>query len=155
MNTKQKENRYQRIYNQVEKLVAPIPSPLSRMATISAILHHKIQGLYWTGFYLLQDGELYVGPYQGPVACLHLQKGTGVCWTSVNKNGPEVVPNVHEFPGHIACSELSNSEIVVPVRNEGGAIKGVLDIDSREYNHFDEVDAKLLEALVELIYKTS
>lgn len=154
MNNKQKEKRYNRIIQQAEALVKPIPSPISRMATIAALLHHKMTGLYWTGFYMLQDGELYVGPYQGPVACLRLEKGTGVCWSAVNKNAAEVVPNVHEFPGHIACSELSNSEVVVPVYDHEQTIQAVIDIDSREFNHFDTTDAAMLEELVKLVYKT-
>lgn len=154
MNSKQKQSRYQRIIKQVEDLIRPVPWPVSRMATMAAILHHKMEGFYWTGFYQLQDGELVAGPYQGPVACLQLEKGSGVCWTSVNKNAPEVVPNVHEFPGHIACSELSNSEIVVPVHDEAGQIRAVIDIDSREFNWFDDTDAEMLQELASMVYKT-
>ena len=153
MNNEKKRVRYQRIYKQAEELITPVPFAISRMATITALLHYKMDNFFWTGFYILENGELYAGPYQGPVACLHLQKGTGVCWSAVNKNDAEIVPNVHEFPGHIACSEASNSEIVVPVRDKAGTIKAVIDIDSREYNNFNETDAHVLEQLGNLIYQ--
>lgn len=149
-----KFNRYQRIYQQVEPLTRDIQSPVSRMATICALLHHKMKGFFWTGFYLLQDGELLVGPYQGPLACLKLKKDTGVCWAGVNSQKTMIVPDVHQFPGHIACSSLSQSEIVVPVFDNGKNIIGVLDIDSRELNAFDETDAAGLELLVSLIYQS-
>lgn len=141
--------RYKRIYNQIEKLVLPVNSPVSRMATIAAVLHHKM-GYFWTGFYLLQDGELLVGPYQGPLACLRLKKDTGVCWHSINTQKTVVVDNVETFPGHIACSSLSKSEIVVPI-SEGDKIIGCLDIDSRDYNTFSRVDAEELENIVKLV----
>jgi GAF domain-containing protein len=122
------------------------------MATITAVLHHKMDYFYWTGFYLLDDGELIVGPYQGSLACIKLKKNAGVCWAGINTGKTVVVPDVHLFPGHIACDSRSNSEIVVPVRNIKGVIIGVLDVDSKEYNSFDEVDAEWLERFVQLIF---
>lgn len=144
--------RYDRIYEQLSELVVATDNPFTRMATIAALLHHKTKGFFWTGFYFLHSGELIVGPYQGPIACLKLKEGTGVCWASVNQGKSIVVPNVHEFPGHIACSSLTNSEIVVPVRNKSGEIVAVLDVDSREYDRFDEIDCQGLEKIVKLIY---
>lgn len=144
--------RYNRIYDQLVELLKATHHPFSRMATIAALLHHKVKGFYWTGFYFLEEGELIVGPYQGPVACLKLEKNRGVCWASVNAQKCVVVDNVHEFPGHIACSALSNSEIVVPVKNKQGKIVAVLDVDSREFSRFDELDREGLEKIVTLVY---
>ncbi len=148
-----KLSKYQRLYNQIEELTTPVNNPISRMATISAILHHKMKGYFWTGFYLLSEGELLVGPYQGPLACLRLKKDTGVCWAGVNAKETVVVEDVEKFPGHIACSSLSKSEIVVPVFNKNNQVIGVLDVDSRDYSNFDQEDKEGLEKIVELIYK--
>lgn len=152
MSESSKSGRYSRVYEQVEKLVQATANPVSRMATISALLHHKMKGYFWTGFYLLDNEELVVGPYQGPVACLKLKKDTGVCWAGINTGASVVVPDVEEFPGHIACSSLSKSEIVVPVRNKQNQVVAVLDVDSRNLNHFDDTDRIHLEKLVQLIY---
>jgi GAF domain-containing protein len=123
------------------------------MSTIAALLHHKFSSYFWTGFYYLDEqGNLIVGPYQGPVACLKLKKDTGVCWAGINTQKSVVVGDVEEFPGHIACSSLSKSEIVVPVRNAEGEVVAVLDVDSRELNAFDETDREELEKIVGLIY---
>jgi GAF domain-containing protein len=111
-----------------------------------------MKGFFWTGFYMLRDGNLVVGPYQGPVACLKLRKDTGVCWAGINTGESVVVPDVEEFPGHIACSSLSRSEIVVPIRNLNNEVVAVLDVDSRELANFDEVDRIELEKMVGLIY---
>lgn len=122
------------------------------MATINAVLHHKMDTFFWTGFYLLQDGKLQVGPYQGALACINLAKDTGVCWAALNQEKTMVVPEVHNFPGHIACDSRSQSEVVVPVRNKQGELLAVLDVDSDKLNSFDEVDAEWLEKIVELVY---
>jgi len=122
------------------------------MATINAVLHHKMDTFFWTGFYLLQDGKLQVGPYQGALACINLAKDTGVCWAALNQEKTMVVPDVHNFPGHIACDSRSQSEVVVPVRNKQGELVAVLDVDSDKLNSFDEVDAEWLEKMVELVY---
>ncbi len=147
-----KTKKYERLYKQIEELTEKVNNPLSRMATISAVLHHKMKGFFWTGFYLLNNGELEVVSYQGPLACLRLKKDTGVCWAGVNNKETVVVDDVETFPGHIACSSLSNSEIVVPVFNKDEEIVGVLDIDSREYANFDMNDKVGLEKIVGLIY---
>ena len=126
--------------------------PLSRMATVTAVLHNKMDYFFWTGFYLLVNGELMVHAYQGPVACMHLEKEKGVCWAGIERERSVLVPDVEQFPGHIACDTRSQSEVVVPVRNADNEIVGVLDIDSSEKNAFDEVDEKWLNAIVKLIY---
>ncbi len=152
MSNTSKNARYQRLYQQVVKLIEATPNPWSRMSTIAALLHHKMPGFYWTGFYFLDDGDLVVGPYQGPVACLLLKKDTGVCWAGINSGESVIVPDVEQFPGHIACSSLTKSEIVVPVRDKSGQVLAVLDVDSRELNAFDQTDRQHLEKLAELIY---
>jgi GAF domain-containing protein len=123
------------------------------MATMDALLHHKMKDYFWTGFYFLEEGDLIVGPYQGPVACLKLKQDVGVCWAAINKGESVVVKDVNNFPGHIACSTLSNSEIVVPVKNKKGQIVAVLDVDSRLFNRFEDSDRQGLEKLVTLIYQ--
>lgn len=122
------------------------------MSTIAAVLHQKMDYFFWTGFYLLDKGELIVGPYQGSLACIKLKKDTGVCWAGINRGETVIVPDVHAFPGHIACDSRSKSEIVIPLRDASGKIIGVLDVDSKELNSFDEVDGEWLERIVSLIH---
>lgn len=122
------------------------------MATIAAVLHHKMDYFFWTGFYMLRDGDLVVRCYQGPVACQVLARDKGVCWAGINSGETIVVGDVHRFPGHIACDSRSNSEIVVPVRDARGIITGVLDVDSKEKESFDQTDALWLEKIVALVY---
>ncbi len=150
MDPKRKEGRYDRIYEQLADLLKKPGNDFSKLSTIAALLHHKMEYFFWCGFYLLDSDELIAGPYQGPVACQLLKKNTGVCWESVNKKKTVVVPNVHEFPGHIACDSRSNSEIVVPLFNGLGKVIGVLDVDSKDYNSFDSVDAAGLEKILSL-----
>ena len=151
MDKKKKEGRYSRIYKQLAGLLKATDNLESRMATIVAVLHHKMDYFFWTGFYCLDNGVLTVRTYQGPVACQVLKKDTGVCWASINQKETIIVPDVHQFPGHIACDGRSNSEIVVPIKNQNGEIYGVLDVDSKELDSFDEVDAAWLEKIVGLI----
>jgi L-methionine (R)-S-oxide reductase len=146
-----KTNRYSRIRKQMEDLLLKTDDRLARMATVIALLHHKMDGFFWTGYYFLRDEKLIVGPYQGPAACQELEYGRGVCWASVNQEKTIIVKNVHEFPGHIACDARSNSEIVVPVYGSDGKIFAVLDIDSTRYGNFDEVDADELQQIVKMI----
>ncbi|PKP29929.1 MAG: histidine kinase [Bacteroidetes bacterium HGW-Bacteroidetes-16] len=153
MDNTKKHQRYQRLFDQIQSLIQKSSNnPLSNMATINAVLHHKMDTFFWTGFYLLQDGKLQVGPYQGALACINLAKDTGVCWAALNQEKTMVVPEVHNFPGHIACDSRSQSEVVVPVRNKQGELLAVLDVDSDKLNSFDEVDAEWLEKIVELVY---
>ncbi len=154
MDKDKKIGRYGRMYSQIESYMKKCENPISRMATISAVLHHKMDYFFWTGFYLLHDNRLLVGPYQGPVACQELASNKGVCWAGINRKETIVVPDVHAFPDHIACDSRSKSEIVVPVKNEKGQIIGVLDIDSKDLNSFDEADAQELEKIVAMIYKS-
>lgn len=151
MDTAKKEGRYSRIYEQLQELLKATPNKDARMATVTAVLHHKMDYFFWTGFYVLDRGELTVKTYQGPVACQVLKKNTGVCWAAINSNQTIVVPDVHQFPGHIACDSRSNSEIVVPLKNQAGEPTGVLDVDSKEHGSFDEVDAHWLGKIVLLI----
>lgn len=146
-----KQGRYGRIYTQLTILLQKSNDQHARMATVVAVLHHKMEYFFWTGFYMLSDDELIVRGYQGPVACQVLEKNKGVCWAGINTGETVVVEDVHQFPGHIACDSRSNSEIVVPLRSEEGEIIGVLDVDSQEKASFDEVDAHWLEKIVALI----
>ncbi|HKL38489.1 MAG TPA: GAF domain-containing protein [Bacteroidales bacterium] len=153
MDQKKKTGRYNRIYNQIKELMPKSDDKLARMATILAVLHHKMEYFFWTGYYFLKDDKLIVGPYQGPVACQELEKNTGVCWAAINREEPVVVPDVEQFPGHIACDSRSKSEIVLPIRNAKNEIIGVLDIDSSELNAFDEADKEELTRLLRLVYE--
>lgn len=147
-----KSARYQRISTQLADLFAKNQDILSRMSTVNALLFHKMDGFSWVGFYLLREGHLVVGPYQGPLACLELAKDQGVCWASINRSQAVVVPDVHAFPGHVACDSRSKSEIVIPLRDKEGRVIGVLDIDSDRPDNFDETDARYLEELVRLLF---
>lgn len=151
MNQKQKEGRYERILVQLEELLKKSHDPVARMATLSAVLYHKFDTYFWCGFYRLVEGELVVGPYQGPLACQILEKGKGVCWAGVERNETIVVEDVHQFPGHIACDSRSRSEIVVPFRDAYGHVLGVLDVDSDQPAAFDDTDAVCLEKIVALM----
>lgn len=152
MNTTIKQKRYQRLYTQISDLIEKSSNnPLSNMATIIAVLHHKMEYFFWTGFYMLQDGKLQVGPYQGSLACINLAQDTGICWAAINSKKTLVVDDVEAFPGHIACDSRSKSEIVIPLKNKEGEITGVMDVDSSSLNSFDEVDAEWLEKIVRLV----
>ena len=153
MDDQKKEGRYRRIYEQLEELTGKTDQPLSRMASICAVLHHKMDHYFWTGFYLCGDNRLTVGPYQGPVACQELEKDQGVCWAAVNGKEPVVVPDVHAFPGHIACDARSRSEITLPVYDSRGEVCAVFDVDSTVPAAFSEVDSRHLQQILALVYK--
>jgi GAF domain-containing protein len=144
--------RYRRLHEQLSALLAKTDDPIARMATACAVLHHKQPHFFWTGFYRLQGGKLVVGPYQGPVACSVLPGPDGVCWAAVNRGATLLVPDVHAFPGHVACDARSRSEIVVPVRDARGTVVAVLDVDSDRPDAFSDVDREGLEAIVALLY---
>ncbi|MEI6576378.1 MAG: GAF domain-containing protein [Bacteroidota bacterium] len=151
-----KENspgRYERITVQLADLFTKTRDPLARMSTTSAVLYHKLDHVFWCGFYRLVDEDLIVGPYQGPLACQVLTRNKGVCWASIREQKAMVVPDVEKFPGHIACDARSRSEIVIPVKDENNQIIAVLDIDSKELSNFSDEDAFFLEKIVQLIYK--
>lgn len=153
MDEAHKTRRYEGILRQLEELIGQTRDPVARMATVAALLHHKQPTFSWTGFYLLRDGDLVVGPYQGQVACLVLRpRHTGVCWAGVDRGESVVVPDVHAFPGHIACDPRSRSEVVVPLRDRFGQVVGVLDVDSTRPAAFDELDARWLERAAALIF---
>jgi GAF domain-containing protein len=147
-----KRRRYGRITAQLEERFRDTGDATARMATAVALLHHKVPGFFWTGFYLLRDGGLTVGPYQGPLACLVLAPHTGICWAGIDRGETVVVADVHAFPGHIACDARSASEIVVPLNDTAGRIIGVLDVDSTRHANFDDVDAECLERIAAMIY---
>jgi len=152
MDQNKKQRRYQRLYTQIKDLIDKSSNNrLSNMATIIAVLHHKMDYFFWTGFYFLHDEKLQVGSYQGSLACINLAKNSGVCWSAINQQKTIVVSDVREFPGHIACDGRSLSEIVIPIKNKNKSIIGVLDIDSSELNSFNDTDILWLEKIVELI----
>lgn len=153
MDPAKKEERYRRILVQLEELFLKPGDLDSRLASIAALLHHKMDYFFWTGFYLLREGELLVRTYQGPLACQHLKKDTGVCWAGINNRKTIVVPDVHQFPGHIACDSRSNSEIVVPLADPAGRIIGVFDADSKDFAAFDDTDAVWLEKIMDLVFR--
>lgn len=143
-----KAETYQSLLPQIEALMAGEPDMIAKMANVAAALHQAF-GFWWTGFYRVVGNELVLGPFQGPVACMHIPFGRGVCGTAWQRQETLIVPNVHEFTGHIACSSESKSEIVVPVFCDGKVI-AVLDIDSADYNTFDETDKEYLEQIVQI-----
>lgn len=154
MESSSKQGRYDRIIVQLQGLLVKTDDPIARMATIAAILKFKFTYFFWCGFYRVNGDELLVGPYQGPVAC-QILKGGGVCWASVNEKRSLVVPDVHKFPGHIACDSRSNSEIVIPIFDPSGQLMAVLDIDSTAFNSFDETDRINLEKIATFVYSPS
>ncbi len=123
-----------------------------KMASITSVLHQSFEDFYWTGFYRMIGGELVIGPYQGTPACLRIALGRGVCGTAAETGATQVVPDVHDFPGHIACDAASVSEIVIPVKS-GDEIIAVLDIDSTSKNSFDEIDADQLEQIIACFFR--
>lgn len=141
---------YQTLLPQIESLVAGEMDPIANMANVAAALHEAF-GFWWTGFYRVTDERVLVlGPFQGPIACTRIPYGKGVCGTAWQRAETVIVPNVHEFPGHIACSSASNSEIVVPVLHDGQVV-AVLDIDSTDFGTFDETDKEFLEKIAQLL----
>ena len=144
-----KEQKYDLLYKQIAALVEGESDTIANMANVAAMIHCTF-GFWWTGFYRVQGEELILGPFQGPLACSRIKFGRGVCGTAWNEQTTQVVPDVELFPGHIACSSLSRSEIVVPVWR-GEEIVAVLDIDSEHLATFDEVDRVWLERIVSLL----
>lgn len=145
-----KEQSYRLLLQQVQSLTDGESDAVSIMANVSAAIHETMH-FFWTGFYVVCGDELHLGPFQGSVACMHIAYGRGVCGTAWQRGETIVVPDVEQFPGHIACSSLSRSEIVVPLFGADGQVRAVLDIDSRELNTFDEVDRHWLEEIVKAV----
>jgi len=145
-----KNAKYKQLIPELLSLIGDESNATAILSTVAAVLHESFN-FFWTGFYLVNQNELVVGPFQGPVACLRIQKRKGVCGTAWKEEKSVVVPDVDRFPGHIACSASSKSEIVVPIFLSSGEIFGVLDIDSAELNTFDEKDRINLEKLCKYI----
>jgi len=141
-----KSEKYEQLIPQILALVKGESNRVAILATVSAVLHEAFD-FFWTGFYLVEGSELIVGPFQGLVACLRIQKGKGVCGSAWENEQSIIVPDVNKYPGHIACSALSQSEIVIPMISDSGKVLGVLDIDSTELDAFDDVDRNNLEKL--------
>lgn len=142
--------RYPKLVSDLRALLGDEPDPVARLSNAAALIQERMR-FFWTGFYLVKSDELVLGPFQGPIACMRIGFGRGVCGTSWKEDRTIVVPDVEEFPGHIACSSLSRSEIVVPLRDCSGNVTGVLDIDSTELSTFDRIDAFWLERLVNIL----
>lgn len=143
---------YDRLCQQLQALTEGIPYKIANLANASALLWQELPEINWAGFYLMEDGALVLGPFQGKPACIRIGVGKGVCGTAVAENAPQLVPDVHAFPGHIACDSASRSEIVIPIRN-GNEIYGVLDIDSPVKDRFTEEDLAGLTRFVAILEK--
>lgn len=144
-----KKDQYIGLVPQIRGLVTGETNQIANLANIAAALKEQFN-FFWVGFYLIEDEQLVLGPFQGPVACTRIQYGRGVCGTSWKENKTIIVPNVDEFPGHIACSSLSKSEIVIPIYKNNNII-GILDVDSDELSAFDDIDAHYLTEIVSLL----
>ena len=151
-NTTEKEEKYRLLTEQLRALLDGETDQVAMMANVAAAIQAEM-GFFWTGFYRVVGNELVLGPFQGPVACMHISFGRGVCGTAWQQRQTIVVPDVEQFPGHIACSSLSRSEIVVPLFGSDGEIVAVLDIDSTELATFDQVDRLYLEAICQLMVR--
>ena len=150
---KMKKEKYRLLTEQICALVEGETDCVAVMANVCAAIHETM-GFWWTGFYRVKGGELVLGPFQGPVACMHIGYGKGVCGTAWKEQQTIIVPDVEQFPGHIACSSLSRSEIVVPVFSKGGEVVAVLDIDSRELETFDDIDRQYLEEICKMLTRS-
>ena len=145
-----KIEKYELLTEQIKALMEGETDAIAVMANVCAAIHETM-GFFWTGFYRVKGGELVLGPFQGPVACMHIGFGRGVCGSAWKQRQTIVVPDVEQFPGHIACSSLSRSEIVVPLLSDDGEVQAVLDIDSKELNTFDDTDRRYLETICKTI----
>lgn len=145
-----KAEKYSLLTEQIRSLIEGETDGVAVMANICAAIHDTM-GFWWTGFYRVKNGELVLGPFQGPVACMHIGFGKGVCGTAWKEQRTIIVPDVEQFPGHIACSSLSRSEIVVPIFSQNGEVTGVLDIDSKELATFDDTDQQYLERICKML----
>jgi putative methionine-R-sulfoxide reductase with GAF domain len=146
----EKIERYRLLTEQIRSLIDGETDSVAVMANVCAAIHETM-GFFWTGFYRVKNGELLLGPFQGPVACMHIGFGRGVCGTAWKQRETIVVPDVEQFPGHIACSSLSRSEIVVPMLSKNGEVTAVLDIDSKELATFDDIDRHYLEGICRMM----
>ena len=145
-----KEEQYKLLVSQIASLIEGEKDIIAVMSNVAAAIHQTM-GFWCTGFYRVNDEELVLGPFQGPVACMHIPYGKGVCGTAWQRAETIIVPDVEQFPGHIACSSESKSEIVVPVFGNDGKVMAVLDIDSERLATFDDIDRKYLEDICKLL----
>lgn len=145
-----KEEQYKLLTSQIASLIDGEKDMIAVMSNVAAAIHQTM-GFWWTGFYRVVDNDLVLGPFQGPVACMHIPYGKGVCGTAWQRSETVIVPDVEQFPGHIACSSESKSEIVVPVFGSDSKVMAVLDIDSEHLATFDDIDRKYLEDICKLI----
>lgn len=148
MDAAEKTLNYERVITELEAVLDDETDKVARMATVACLLKQNFPYFYWVGFYRLVDNRLLIGPYQGTLGCLHISLDRGVCGAAARERQTKIVPDVHLFPGHIACDPASRSEIVVPVINSGDELLGVLDVDSDQLSAFDEVDQRHLEDIV-------
>lgn len=148
-----KKEFYENLNLQLEGLVLSVPHRIANLANASALLYEQLEDINWAGFYLMEEGILVLGPFQGKTACIEISVGKGVCGTAVAEDKLQLVGDVHQFPGHIACDCASNSEIVIPIHKDG-KIWGVLDIDSPCFNRFTEEDAEGLSQFVQILEQT-
>jgi L-methionine (R)-S-oxide reductase len=147
----QKTNQYNRLFLQLELLLQKSPSIQSQMATINAVLYHKITYVFWVGFYILHTGRLIVGPYQGPLACQELEYPNGACWNAISQRKSLIIRDVNKFPGHISCDPRSKSELVIPISSGNKEIFGVIDLDSDKFDAFNQEDEKGISKILELL----
>lgn len=151
MSNLEKEEKYSLLYKQVQNLISKSNPIITNLSNIVAAIYHSFDTFSWVGFYLLKNDSLFLGPFQGKVACTIIKLGNGVCGTSAKTKKSIIVPDVNKFPGHIACDVESKSEVVIPLITKGNDLSGVLDIDSKAYSTFDNIDKAWLEKLCKLI----
>jgi GAF domain-containing protein len=145
-----KAQLYEAVLEETSRLIEGVDDLVANLANVAALLKQRL-GFFWVGFYFVKGERLVLGPFQGTPACVYLPKPRGVCWAAVLRGETVVVPDVHQFPGHIACDPGSRSEIVVPIRDRGGNIRAVLDVDSDQLSAFDEADVRGLESVAKLL----
>lgn len=141
---------YKLLNQQLQALIHNVPHPVANLSNAAALLYHTLEDINWAGFYLMEDGQLVLGPFQGKLACIEIPLGRGVCGTAAAQNQTQLIHDVHQFPGHIACDCASNAEIVVPL-HAGGKVAGVLDIDSPTVGRFTEEDRVGLTAFAQIL----
>ena len=151
MDAQLKQDKYNKVISALEAAWRETNDPVARMATVAALLFRDFDDFFWSGFYLLRDNNLTVGPYLGAPAAVVLPRNLGVCWSAVNSNETIVVANVHEFEGHVRVEGRSNSEISVPLRGASGEVIGVFHVDHADFDAFDSVDIDALERIVSML----
>ena len=146
-------SKYELLAQQLQELIEGEPDLIANLSNASAAINEALENINWAGFYLVKENMLVLGPFQGKPACIRISFGKGVCGTAAQKNQTQLVKDVHEFPGHIACDSASRSEIVIPIHNKSGVVAAVLDIDSPDLARFDETDQSGLELCVNVLEK--